>query len=62
MVEVYADRFAQGLAFDLSPLSSKILQVFSSGISFQQRCQMGILEWAVDCDGTIYPCDRLVGH
>jgi uncharacterized protein len=61
-----ADRYvASHLAGEhtfISLIEAKIAALFNGGYRPQDRCRMGREEFAVAPDGSLYPCERLMGN
>ena len=59
--ERYLAFYLQGQPKFISLIDSKIAVILRSGYQPGERCQMGTAELAFAPDGTIYPCERLIG-
>ncbi|MCP4898595.1 MAG: radical SAM protein [bacterium] len=57
----YAQHYLEGDPHFLSPIDSKIAVMLRGGYDPTERCRMGRGEFAFTPEGSIYPCERLVG-
>lgn len=62
IAESYIQNFRQNKEGGLNLLDSKILLYLKKGYTQNDRCGMGLTEWAVAASGTVYPCERLIGE
>ena len=60
--EFYLKRFMMGSPVQLQPLADHLLMGIVGGMDPECRCTLGVGEIAVDVDGRIYPCERLIGQ
>lgn len=60
--EFYLNRFRMGSPVQLQPLADHLLTGIVGGMNPEGRCTLGVDEIAVDVDGLIYPCERLIGQ
>ncbi len=57
----YIDYYLRGDPHFISLVDSKIAVILRGGYQPEERCRMGRGELAFTPDGSIYPCERLVG-
>jgi uncharacterized protein len=60
--ERYINYYGRGDPHFISLVDSKIAVILRGGYRPQERCRMGTGELAITPDGSIYPCERLVGQ
>jgi len=58
----YVDHYLRGRPLFISVVDSKIAVILRGGYHAGERCQMGRAEMAFTPDGSIYPCERLIGN
>ncbi len=57
----YLRQYAEGKPRFVSFIDSKITVILRGGYRPEERCRMGRGEYAFSPEGTIYPCERLIG-
>ncbi|MBM7867707.1 uncharacterized protein JOC69_002613 [Heliobacterium gestii] len=58
---IYIDSYRKGSPLYISLIDGKIATILRGGYQREERCQMGIKEFAFTPEGNIFPCERLVG-
>lgn len=58
----YLKRFMMGEPVQLQPLADHLLTGIIGGVDPECRCTLGVGEIAIDVDGQIFPCERLIGQ
>ena len=61
MADLYIESHVRGAPLFLSPIDGKITALLRGGYRADERCRMGIGEFAFSPLGQIYPCERLIG-
>jgi uncharacterized protein len=57
----YVEWYLSGVPHFVSLIDSKVAVLLRGGYQPMERCHMGTAELAVTPDGSIYPCERLIG-
>lgn len=62
IAQFYLERYQAGSPIKLQPLADHIMTGILGGVDPACRCKLGVEELAVDVNGDLYPCERLIGR
>jgi len=58
--KIYIESYQEGTPVFISLLDGKIASVLRGGYKAEERCQMGVKDFAFSPSGNIFPCERLI--
>jgi uncharacterized protein len=61
LADLYIEWYLNGAPHFVSVIDAKIAVLLRGGYQEMERCQMGTGELAIAPDGSLYPCERLIG-